>query len=136
MGAAQQGQTIVVSPTTDEWGNVYSVAVATVYTSATASTAHSSRKQSAITSIPTSLSSTPRRFYTVTQGKVLDYSSYQSSVTAALDSDAAVAYAKYTSGSHDTLAYQSAASGSARPYGLLLAIGVAISFRLGVVYLS
>ncbi|WVF70855.1 hypothetical protein IAT40_005649 [Kwoniella sp. CBS 6097] len=128
-----QGQTIVVSPTTDEWGNVYSVAVATVSTSATPSPTKSSRKQSTITSIPTSFSSTPRRYYTVTEGKILDYSSYQSSVTAALDSDAAVAYAKYTSGSHDTLAYQSSASASARPHGGLIGLGTAFSVGMGLI---
>ncbi|WVQ97214.1 hypothetical protein IAU59_004324 [Kwoniella sp. CBS 9459] len=128
-----QGQTIVVSPTTDEWGNVYSVAVATVYTSATPSTTKSSRKQSSVTAVPTALSSTPRRYYTVTEGKILDYSSYQSSVTAALDSDAAVAYAKYTSGSHDTLAYQSAASARVGPLDGLIGLMIASSLATGLV---
>ncbi|WRT65904.1 uncharacterized protein IL334_002855 [Kwoniella shivajii] len=103
------GQTVVVTPTTDEYGDVYSIAVSTVFTTSTGKAKLGSKASSSVTSSPTT---SYRQTYTVAQGSIMDYSSYQSSVTGALNSMEAAAYKNYTATATTGQAGLYASSGS------------------------
>ncbi|WWC60506.1 uncharacterized protein I303_103079 [Kwoniella dejecticola CBS 10117] len=128
----EAGYTIVVTPTTDDYGNVFSVAVSTIYTSPTAKAGAKGSGSATQTSPSVPTTTSFRGTFTVTQGSIMDYSSYQSSVTQALNSMQTAAYMKYTAtatGAGDKAGLYASSAVSARPNARLVQVfGVIVLF--------
>ncbi|KAK8865686.1 hypothetical protein IAR55_000831 [Kwoniella newhampshirensis] len=116
------GETVVVAPTTDDYGDVYSAAISTITT--TTPTHKAGSGVSATKSTPTSPPASATK--SIPAGKIEDYSMYQSSVTAAMNSLESASWASYTATATNLNVLTSDSTQRVRVDGSKLAFGMRI----------
>ncbi|WWD18134.1 hypothetical protein CI109_102583 [Kwoniella shandongensis] len=124
------GETVVVAPTTDDYGNVYSEAISTIVSTATAKAGVKAAAGVSTTLRSTSTAAPASATHSVPAGTILNYSTYQSSVTAELNSMESSAWANFTA-TATNLNFLSSDS-SRRVEGSVVACLLVIALALGI----